>query len=364
MADPATLPAISTRQTPGRLRSIEAARGMAALLVVLFHGGRMGALDHYAGRIPFAGLFNFGHAGVDFFFVLSGFIIYFVHHTDIGRPDLLRRYVWRRLTRIYPSYWIVCAVLLVMSQIRPGGAIHHEAGFLIKSLVLFPQDREPLLGVAWTLVREMIFYIVFALAIIDRRIGIVIFPAWLAAILVAIAYPPANTVLRIVLSAQNAQFFLGLAVAHVVLHRQIAFPRTIAAFGVVLFAATGLCENAGLLWPGGLAGMALFGAAAALLVLGLATAESEGGLPVGAAMVALGGASYALYLIHTIVIGIALRALQIGGVVALIPAELLLIVTAAASVVIAALYFRAIEHPIGAALGTFGRWHIFARPAA
>ena len=65
-----------------RLVGIQAARGAAALLVVFYHAGRMLSLDQYVGNDPLRGLFRFGHAGVDFFFVLSGFIIYFVHHKD------------------------------------------------------------------------------------------------------------------------------------------------------------------------------------------------------------------------------------------------------------------------------------------
>ena len=68
----------------GKLIGVQAARGIAALFVVLYHTGRMLSLEQYVGRDPWGGLFHFGHAGVDFFFVLSGFIIYYVHHKDIG----------------------------------------------------------------------------------------------------------------------------------------------------------------------------------------------------------------------------------------------------------------------------------------
>jgi len=58
---------------------------------------------------------QFGHAGVDFFFVLSGFIIFFVHGKDIGKPSRLPHYVWRRFIRIYPVYWAVTLISIVLA---------------------------------------------------------------------------------------------------------------------------------------------------------------------------------------------------------------------------------------------------------
>ena len=56
--------------------------------------------------------FQFGHAGVDLFFVISGFVILFVHWEDIGRPQRISRYAGRRLTRILPIYWVALALTI------------------------------------------------------------------------------------------------------------------------------------------------------------------------------------------------------------------------------------------------------------
>lgn len=66
-----------------KLKSVEMLRCVAAILVVLFHtetiaGTRMA-------KPPFDGAFSGGSHGVDLFFVLSGFIISYVHHGDVGR---------------------------------------------------------------------------------------------------------------------------------------------------------------------------------------------------------------------------------------------------------------------------------------
>ncbi|NIA54747.1 acyltransferase [Massilia sp. TW-1] len=96
-----------------KLLTIEAARGIAALLVAFFHGSHVVELTQPGSGAPFGGFFSFGHAGAPFFFVLSGYIIHNIHHADLGRPGRLASFAWKRATRIYPLY------LIVMGKRRP-----------------------------------------------------------------------------------------------------------------------------------------------------------------------------------------------------------------------------------------------------
>src|ERR1700737_2029314 len=76
-----------------KLLGLQVLRGVAAVLVVLHHVAATLALPKYMGLVVAGGIFApLGRAGVDLFFVLSGFIIYYVHHGDIGRPRRLGRY--------------------------------------------------------------------------------------------------------------------------------------------------------------------------------------------------------------------------------------------------------------------------------
>ena len=70
-----------------KLTSIEAARGIAAVMVVFYHAARHLKADYNV--MPWEGIAQFGHAGVDFFFVLSGFIIFFVHRTSADHKYLI-----------------------------------------------------------------------------------------------------------------------------------------------------------------------------------------------------------------------------------------------------------------------------------
>ena len=58
------------------LLSIQVFRGLAALLVLLFHASLIVEKSKYFDQTSIETIFHFGDAGVDFFFVLSGFIIY------------------------------------------------------------------------------------------------------------------------------------------------------------------------------------------------------------------------------------------------------------------------------------------------
>jgi exopolysaccharide production protein ExoZ len=70
-----------------KIKSIELSRGIAALIVVLFHTTGIMGLDKYYAQKPVFDFWSFGHAGVDFFFVLSGFII---HYTQYNSSKSLR----------------------------------------------------------------------------------------------------------------------------------------------------------------------------------------------------------------------------------------------------------------------------------
>ena len=78
----------------GTLVSLQIGRGIAALLVALFHAGALVEIN--CGYSPLHGVLAFGYAGVDFFFVLSGFIIFRRHIRDRGRPEQLADFGLKR----------------------------------------------------------------------------------------------------------------------------------------------------------------------------------------------------------------------------------------------------------------------------
>ena len=97
------------------LPALEVTRGVAALLVLVFHAGiKLLDSEYFAfGPLPLVGPLYLGTRGVDIFFVLSGFIIFRAHRADMGRADRLKVYGLRRVLRIYLVYWAVLAPLLL-----------------------------------------------------------------------------------------------------------------------------------------------------------------------------------------------------------------------------------------------------------
>lgn len=297
-----------------RLDLVQLARAVAALMVVLFHAGGAIAAEKYFGFSIFTQISKFGKYGVEFFFVLSGFIIYYIHRNDLGRVDRLGRYVWRRVARIYPTYWIIFIGLAVVSMIVPSFRDGLPATELIwiKSLLLLPQDPAvvggtgaPLVIVAWSLQYELIFYAVFALFIVSPRLGAIVV---LACIVWWLATWTGITDVRFVIHFMQAPLFvlftMGVLCAHIFVTREIRRPSAwlvigIASFGVfVLLSATGLLNEARMGY-GERQLMSLgFGAISSVLLLGLVAVERRYSFSVPRVAVYLGDASYVMYLIH------------------------------------------------------------------
>jgi len=300
-----------------RLDGVEAGRGVAALLVVLYH-----AALHVESNVPGSailwGLPHFGHAGVDFFFVLSGFIISFVHRTDLGRPDRLAHYLERRFTRVFPFYWLVLGFSLL------GTWLLHRSQFpgvreILSNVLLLPQTEDKIVGGAWTLVYEIMFYCVFAVAICNRRIGAGVLCVW--AVLVTTGFflsPVSGSLLAVAMSPFCLEFFLGIGAAAILSGYTVPRSGLVLAIGLAGFALAGVCETTGRLYGFGAAARLGYGICSFLVILALVEHERLGRLRVPRFMAVLGRASYSVYLVHLIAIGITFKLLSM--VIRLAPA--------------------------------------------
>ena len=329
---------------PRLLFGLQAARGIAAILVMLFHAPPL--LQLYLGYAPFEHAFRFGHAGVDFFFVLSGFIIMHTHGGDLGRPERLHRYATRRFSRIYPIYWVICGLLLAMALFSPDRAAQLSFWHVVGSLLLIPHGQEPFLNVAWTLQYEVLFYLCFAAAILSRWAGPVLAALCLALVAVWLLFAPQATGAAFITPPYLLEFLGGVGVAMLVRRRLVPRPGTMAIAGVAAFLAVGLAENAGLMTHTGTASILLFGTASAMIIAGLAAVESEAGLVVPQPLIALGAASYVIYLIHFTGISVSARLLAALGVMRLVPGWLAFGLVLVSVLVVGLLMHRSIEQPL------------------
>jgi peptidoglycan/LPS O-acetylase OafA/YrhL len=300
----------STSRGRGTLYGVEAARGIAASLVVFYHAA-LHLEDHVGTRI-FYGIAHFGHAGVDFFFVLSGFIITYVHYRDFGRPGRLSHYVQRRFTRVFPFYWLVLAytlaVLWLLHRNQAPGSL--ETAY---NVLLLPHAREPIVGGAWTLVFEVTFYVAMAVAVCSRVAGAIVMALWLLLVVAGFAGfdgGSVNAVLGLLCAPFSLEFFLGITAAALLLTRTVPRGGLVLAAGVVAFAISAVAEVTGLLNGYGAWARIAYGVPSMMVVLGLVELERNGRLRVHAPLAVIGRSSYAIYLVHLIAIGLAFKFLS------------------------------------------------------
>ncbi len=289
---------------PHRLIGVEIARGIAASCVVLYHCARHLNADHATPWLM--SFWQFGHAGVDLFFVISGFIITYVHHDDIGSPHRLGRYIARRFQRIYPLYWIATAATLFLELAAGHGlpSISH----VLNSLSLQPFAGEPILGVAWTLQYEVTFYIVFGLAIWNRNLGFVLGVIWLALIGTVAVAGPLPFVPPLLTSAFSLQFLFGVLAAVWLRRSPATIPPWLWHAGLAGVAIAAFAEDMG--WMNGYAEPArlAYGIPSGLIILGAALRSARANTKATPLLTALGSASYSIYLFQFVFIGIAWQA--------------------------------------------------------
>ena len=283
----------------GKLALIEICRGLAACAVVLYHAARHLNADGHAPRLM--SVFQFGHAGVDLFFVISGFVITYVHLDDIGRPDRLGHYAGRRFQRVFPLYWIASLITLAMGLAGSAGWPTLLNAFT--SITLFPFAGEPIVGVAWTLQFEMLFYITFGLCIFNRRLGLAAGLLWLLAVMAQIVTGGIGETAGLLVSPYCLQFLAGVLVAHGIRRARQSAPGFVLPLGLILMLLAILAEDSGMM--NGYANIArlYYGLPSMLIVLGAATVSQRKTIRPGRLLMALSSASYSIYLFQFVFIG-------------------------------------------------------------
>lgn len=167
-----------------RIPALDGVRGLAILLVILFHHTLMQP-ETTLDRV-YVNVARLGWSGVDLFFVLSGFLITGLLLDSKGAPHYFRNFYARRTLRIFPLYYaFLCFTLYVAPWLWPGTPLDQMARdamadtseawyWLYASNLLFARDANfghPNLAVTWSLAIEEQFYIVWPaiVALFGRR---------------------------------------------------------------------------------------------------------------------------------------------------------------------------------------------------
>lgn len=282
------VPRQRAKPTGGRSRELQWLRALAAFSVVVYHAGVY--LERFTGDARFVAIFDgrLGFLGVAIFFALSGYLMAEI----LPRTDAAT-FLVHRIVRIYPVLLLVFAALYLArrkwSDVDP----------LALTLVPVGEGRIYYLGVEWTLLFEVTFYVILFLVALAgaRRHLPVLACAWLALTAVGtIVWPAAQTVLTpsielLPIMAVNAAFAGGLLIP--VLRERGVFNPFLAAVAVLVTFGFGL---------GGFGGDRWIAAAAAVVLVGLSVSVRSGPINRRSRVLRLldryGDWSYALYLCH------------------------------------------------------------------
>jgi peptidoglycan/LPS O-acetylase OafA/YrhL len=343
-----------------RLQRIQYLRGIAALLVLLSHvdGVTKSFVDHDL-VVTIGSAFN-GTFGVDIFFVISGFIMVYTCRNSFGDPGAVGSFLWRRLTRIAPIYWVMTTVeagILFLSRLDdPGHQITLKQ--LVLSFLFIPYDWHddkfrPLLGPGWSLNYEMFFYVVFAatLFLTMRRALVALAAIFVGLALIGLLSPP-GAVLMAWTRPIILEFLAGglLAGAYCWLDDRRAlpafkWPMLLVALFVVIQAILPNDTDRLSAWNWSSWLLAILIVASATLL-----AAPNANTLVSRAMVMVGNASYSLYLTHVIVLALLATAWKKVGAFGSVGLVAFLVVGLVSTLAAGWLSYTLIELPLTNAL--------------
>ncbi len=339
------------------LRNVQALRAIAALAVAGFHLGNAAGLERRffpPGPVLTSPLGFAGSFGVDLFFAISGFIMVTTAWNEFATPRASERFFLRRIARIYPPYWFALLAVLAVYLVAPGIVnAHGGKPDLLASFLLLPQTNEPLLLVSWSLVFEMEFYALFALALLrPRRELPFLVAAWIGsvALLGVVAPSMHNAYIDFFRSALPLEFVCGMIAGAAFAQNKLAAPAAWLAGGVAAGAlaiyALRTYEVPYDAWVHPIS----VGASAAAVVFGSAALEKRCGIAAPFWAVVLGDASYAIYLWHVPVLGALVRVVAPVTPPGVVPRVLAIAVMFAITIAVGIAVYKYVERPLTRAL--------------
>jgi exopolysaccharide production protein ExoZ len=287
-------------------QSIQVTRGIAAIIVVWLHLGLME--NTWGSHLPhiMSPFVRLGHAGVDAFFIVSGFVLVTAHWDDFGRGKVVN-FLLKRLIRVYPYFIVTCIPFLLMSFLEH----HHLDSKTIGALLLVPRFSTKINPVAWSLAFEIIFYAALGCVLRFRRSALL--PGMVAWTLLIAVW---NTCFKGVRLNDCAyvEFLLNPIslefVAGVLLAALIKFRITIPALPTMIVASVWLIVGCAMRHPYGTDDfvsngwrLVWFGVPCFLLVYSFITLElTSQKLRFPKLLLVLGDASYSIYLLHPLLL--------------------------------------------------------------
>ena len=337
---------------------IQILRFVAAVWVAIFHGALVGMFLGVAPWMDF--VINWGYAGVDIFFVISGVIMAHSTKNTPDRPRAAGAFFLIRFSRIYTGWWPAMLLYVIFFKVT------HQLGpqFDLKaSFFLYFTELSGLINIAiWSLMFELYFYVILSIGLLFQKRHRNLFLKLFFIILVLM-----NVYLLVKRSAVNgnadfnwiqmfyiapivAEFFMGYFLYHYIkddsrLSWKMWGLIAIVLAALIIYLAPHFADR-----PYGLANpyywpeRAVLIGGAALAMVGMALKLPSPRNRIALAFAKLGDYSYAIYLLHTLAFSMMLALLPWGNlnnhyriIVAVATMMVLLLASAA--------YYHWVEHP-------------------
>lgn len=294
-----------------KIQNLQGLRGIAVLLVVFFH---MLLIERKYAQFDtiVPNSFMIGVSGVDLFFLISGFVMVTVTR-DIFQSQLeIWRFLYHRVTRIYPLYWFYSIIILCVFIVHPSWVNSNQGNQvnILESFLLIPQNILPLVNVGWTLIHEIYFYIVFtALLFFPRKSLLYGLISWAIIIFFGDIYLPweNSPFIKVYFHPLTIEFIVGCLMAILYFKNSIKgnanfialTSLTIWVIGYYLYKKT-----IGEFIPSGWIRVLVFGVPCAFGLYAALLYEKNDGIIMPKWICKVGDYSYSIYLSHIIVLSV------------------------------------------------------------
>ncbi len=338
--------------------SIQYLRAIAATMVVVYHSTLR--ISPTGSTQPY--YLDVWGAGVDVFFVVSGFIMW---ATTNARPVTTIRFFEARLLRIVPLYWASLGLFWLVLALLDGWNSAPALLDVLRSATFVPYRQEgtgfiaPYLIAGWTLTYEIIFYLIFAVALfLETKIARFLFVAmvFVGMMTLRLRWDASNPIIFRLTSPLFVEFLAGMAIAEIVSNGALARFVSRVGFGRLVVGAL-IVGSALVSSFHALPRIIGLGIPAALAVLIAVTREDAISARPIAWLKHLGDASYSLYLVHEIF----LRLVEPVAKNEALPLTFRFLLCFVGSIVFGLLTYTYVEKPLTAAVKS---WRNRRRPVA
>lgn len=210
-----------------RLNLVQLSRGLVMIIILLFHANSIFKAKY---MYDWLNIGSWGRTGgVDFFFVISGFMIFYLYSKYFGNKSKSIDFLKKRFIRLFPVYWIVLFGLILLLFLFPqlGNSTNLTLSTIFKNIVLYPNNT--ILVVTWSLSYVVFFYILFSLLMAFPKIVKISTLIWLALCLITLFIYGYDQ--PFILNFQHLELWAGALVAYIVLNKEIYYKKTFLILG-------------------------------------------------------------------------------------------------------------------------------------